>query len=570
MTPVSGGAPVAASGSATQSPIAADIVASESLKNFQERQIEPAGSSVVDPLVSDAGLEYVPVRYSGGLEIFAGQRVAMSFTVPADGAITAVELVSLGHQDCRADAALDFRLMATVEGYPGTPVFYFVSIPPEDVDLEQSNFRIDLPEAWPVGAYQTLALELSTNDDPTTGDNCYYAWDGESPGSYRGGQAFSSRDGGRTWLPDRKDLAFRIFFQPDSPAAIPAVTLSALVRRDLLSQPWRQGRLGDEPGQPWNERITLLTISTDHSIMYALNTKGCIENCRFYRSSDQGEIWWSVGLPFGWSAPLSLSAVDAREIYAWSDSMMWRSIDGGNQWTQLDTPTGIANPRVPPYIRAFAVSPETLYMATADQNYENGGLFQSSDKGVTWRHINRWVPGITRLSVAGDPATMHLTWRTGNSEGSQWSSDGGRSWDRPRDQATGDIANWRINDFTTGFVESGNLYVAVEGQGLLRISDLDPPESSVVWASDTAETGVQSVASHPNDAGVLAIRTAEGLFVTSDGGTSWAPLHHAGYQISNVLYQGLPDGVTGPIITTGSPWTICIGSVNGVWCHRGA
>ena len=183
-------------------------------------------------------------------------------------------------------------------------------------------------------------------------------------------------------------------------------------------------------------------------------------------------------------------------------------------------------------------------MATADQNYESGGLFQSQDKGTSWSLVNGWVPGITLLSVAGDPATMYLAWRTGNSNGLQWSRDGGLSWHGSRDAATDDIANWRINDFTIGFMESGNLYVAVDGQGLLRISTLNPQESSVVWSSDTAETEVQSVATHPYDAGMLAIRTTEGLFVTLDGGTSWTPLHQAGYQITNVLYQGLPEGVT--------------------------
>ena len=86
----------------------------------------------------------------------------------------------------------------------------------------------------------------------------------------------------------------------------------------------------------------------------------------------------------------------------------------------MDTPTGISNPGVSPYIRAFAVSPEMLYMATADQNYEIGGLFQSPDKGASWRLISGWVPGINLLSVAGDPATMYLTWRTTNGHGFQW------------------------------------------------------------------------------------------------------------------------------------------------------
>ena len=335
-------------GSSAETAVPTETEPPESVK---EPQSEPQGTSALDPLESDAGLEYVPIRYSSGLEIFGGQRVAMSFTVPADGAITGVELLNVGHESCRADAALDFRLMATVDGYPSTPVIHSVSIPPEEVDLEHSGVRIDLPNAWPVGAYQTLALELSTVADPTTGDNCYYGWNGENPGTYRGGQAFASCDGGRTWLPDRKDLAFRVFFQPDSSAVTPGSTISPPAPGDLLSQPWRQSRRGDEPDQPWNERITLLTASIDHSAMYALNTEGCNSNCLLYRSFDQGRTWWPTVLPFSWSGSLALRSVDAREIYAWSNTMMWRSIDGGNRWTQLDTPTGIANPGVSPFNR---------------------------------------------------------------------------------------------------------------------------------------------------------------------------------------------------------------------------
>ena len=501
------------SGSPTVTGVSAEGESSESPK---EPQNDTPGSSVLEPLVSDAGLEYVPASYSGGLEIFAGQRVAMSFTVPADGAITGVELLNVGHEACRADAALDFRLMSTVDGHPGTPVILSVSIPPEDVDLEHSGVRIDLPEAWHVGAYQMLALELSTADDSTTGDNCYYGWNGENPGTYRGGQAFTSLDGGLTWLPDRKDLAFRVFFQPNFPAVLPGSTISPLVTRDLLSQPWHQGRRGDQPDQPWNEPITLLTVSGDHSTMYALNAEGCISNCLLYRSSDEGRNWWPIVLPFSWSATLAIRSVDAREIYAWSGTMMWRSLDGGNQWTELDTPAGIVNPGVPAYIRAVSVSPDILYMATADQNYENGGFFQSQDKGENWRLFRGWSPGITHLSVASDQAIMYVAWRTSNGHGLQWSRDGGLTWDGPRYPPKDDIVKLRVTDFTIDFSESSILYAAVAGTGLLRIGALNPGEYPVLWSSDTAESEVQSIAVHPSNSDVLAIRTTKGLSVTSD------------------------------------------------------
>ena len=514
-------APSAAAGpastTATQLPSAADIATPESFGSSETQQIEPSDSAAIDPLVSDAGLEYAPVRYSGGLEVLASQRVAQSFTVPSDGLITGVELVEIGIGNCPVPEDLRFRLLATVDGFPGKPSFYSAALPHGAFVPGVDDVRIDFPEAVSVGAFQTLALELSNPADPTAGDNCFYGWSGENPGTYQGGQAFSSVDGGQTWLADRKDLAFRVFFQADSPSGISGSTNASLATRDLLNQPWRHGRLGDEPDEPWNERIRQLTLSTDHSTMYAHETQGCLNDCRLYRSPDRGRTWWPIMLPFSWSGQLALRAVGGREIYAWSDTMMWRSLDGGLRWIQLDTPTGLANPGVSPFIRAMAVSPEAIFIATADQNSESGGLFQSQDKGASWRLISGWVPGITHLSVAGEPATIYMAWRAGDSNGLQWSFDFGRSWHGPRDEATGKIANWWISDFSLNISNPATIYAAVAGKGLLSIDDLNPQEYTVLWASDTVEKEVLSVATHPNNPGVLAIRTTTGLLATLDG-----------------------------------------------------
>ena len=303
--------------------------------------------------------------------------------------------------------------------------------------------------------------------------------------------------------------------------------------------------------------------------MYALNTEGCNSNCLLYRSFDQGRTWWPTVLPFSWSGSLALRSVDAREIYAWSNTMMWRSIDGGNRWTQLDTPTGHSQSRrITVHTGRCCVARSDLH-SDGRPELRKRRIVPVQDKGANWRLISEWVPGITHLTVAGDPPTIYLAWRSGKSNGLQWSRDGGRSWNSPRDETTGDIANWRVNDFTTDISESDTLYAAMAGKGVFSISTLNPREHTVLWSSDTVELEVQSIATHPSDPGVLAIRTTDGLLITSDAGASWIPLHQAGYQIENVSYPRLPEGVNGPVVTTGSPWTICIGSVNGVWCHRG-
>ena len=175
-----------------------------------------SGGSETQPLVAEAGVEYVPANGSGGLEIFAAQSVAQSFTVPSDGVITGVEISVGRHGDCPSQADLDFRLLSTVEGFPDLPSFYAVALPAQNLDIGGGNLRIDFPEGVTVGAFQILALEFSTAAAGPGG--CLYGWNGDWPGNYQGGQTFSRSSGTEPWQPDSRDLGFRVFFQPGAAA----------------------------------------------------------------------------------------------------------------------------------------------------------------------------------------------------------------------------------------------------------------------------------------------------------------------------------------------------------------
>ena len=181
----------------------------------------------LEPQASGAGLTYLPEFHSGGLEVLARQSVAQSFTIPSDGVITGVEIVGIGIGTCPVPEDLSFRLLATVDGFPGMPSFYSVALPHEDFVEGFDNLKIDFSEGVSVGAFQTLALELSNAADPTAGGNCFYGWDGDSPGAYQGGQAFASPDNGRTWLPGPNDLGFRVFFEAEAEGpAVPTPRLT--------------------------------------------------------------------------------------------------------------------------------------------------------------------------------------------------------------------------------------------------------------------------------------------------------------------------------------------------------
>ena len=250
-------------------------------------EVNLQGSSVLQPLAADAGLTYLPGNHKGYFEIPAHVSIAQTFTAPTNGVITGAEITGISRRQCGADHGLTFRLLATNYGLPGDLVFYSGTLSTALIAEEPANVEIGFgPNGWPVGAFETLALQLINEAEF---GRCYYIWDGDTGGTYTGGQAFIQSRGGNEWKPDGRDMGFRVFFQPGPLAATPVPILSAPVTRDLLSQPWRPGRRGDQPDQSWNERITLLTVSADHSTMYALNTEGCIGDCRLYRSFDQGK-----------------------------------------------------------------------------------------------------------------------------------------------------------------------------------------------------------------------------------------------------------------------------------------
>ena len=173
-----------------------------------------AGTSILQPLDGEAGLVHIPLSHRGILEINANQSVAQSFTVPSDGLVTGAEIIGLSHDRCTPTKGLDFRLLITIDGKPSEPARYAEVLPPTAVREDGGAVEITFgPDGWPVGAFESMALEISSEADPT---GCAYSWDGDSPGGYSGGQAFISSQAGFVWSPMYSDMGFRVFFQPEA------------------------------------------------------------------------------------------------------------------------------------------------------------------------------------------------------------------------------------------------------------------------------------------------------------------------------------------------------------------
>ncbi|MGI8827703.1 MAG: WD40/YVTN/BNR-like repeat-containing protein [Chloroflexota bacterium] len=174
------------------------------------------------------------------------------------------------------------------------------------------------------------------------------------------------------------------------------------------------------------------------------------------------------------------------------------------------------------------------------------GVFRSNDVGTTWseaseglsvRHI-RWLayhPDISDLEFAGtEPAGIFV------------SHDGAGTWRRcPEVAALRDRHGWFLPySPEAGCVRSlafhgDRVYAGVEVGGVLRSDD-----SGETWRLAGGSTGepvfdippapqvfsdVHWVATHPDSPNLVFAATAEGLYLSTDGGDGWTATHAGSY-----------------------------------------
>jgi len=223
----------------------------------------------------------------------------------------------------------------------------------------------------------------------------------------------------------------------------------------------------------------------------------------------------SIG-PAGMSGRVAAVDVDpsdrSRIFVGAATGGVWRSLDGGITWDPVfdDQPVlGIGAVAVSP------ANPDLIWVGTGEGNPRNSagvgyGIFKSIDGGESWTHlgleaserIHRVVPHPTDPDVAY-VAALGPAWSDGDERGVFRTSDGGESWER---------------------------VLHVDGRTGAADLVMDPENPDKLFASMWEfrrwpwffESGGEG----------------SGLFVTHDGGETWAELGPE---------EGLPDGPLGRI-----------------------
>lgn len=163
---------------------------------------------------------------------------------------------------------------------------------------------------------------------------------------------------------------------------------------------------------------------------------------------------------------------------------------------------------------------------------ESGGLFQSTDGGSNWSHVDSFVPHrMNDVKYAPNNASLLVatTWRNGDSAnpGGIWrSTDGGVSWERPASLAS--ICGGNFNAYGIAFEPSTTNVYSGTDCGLAASFD-----AGATWSLQASER-VHAVVAHPNATIDLCTNnghrrfTRTGTTLTPVGGPGADPIPGAG------------------------------------------
>ena len=329
---------------------------------------------------------------------------------------------------------------------------------------------------------------------------------------------------------------------------------------ELLSQPWVQGARPDIPNYKWGSgsgsQVAYFSLSSDNVTLFASDySLSNVLKIILFKSSDGGRTWLPVATSGGRcdddTGPrgnLIFDMNETQKILAHGcGAVWWQSEDGGDSWIISD----FAPPGGP------VIYPDVIYA---------GGGFRSEDGGQSWQELITEYP--ISQGTPGYPSALYaIKTHTTFSIDIFLSTDGTVTWNRIETPQAKDEPYFI---FTFDSSSPPNIVLGFPEEGLFRANALDPKDWELLsWPPGS--TGLKEVALHPTNPDVLAFTDDDdGVFITVDGADSWVSLHQAGYQIGNVVYNGLPSfsGGRRALVVTGGPSpTICIGSDTGPWCH---
>lgn len=355
---------------------------------------------------------------------------------------------------------------------------------------------------------------------------------GTTGGLYRstnGGVAWTQRRAARTWAISRASTGNELL----------AACADGVFRSTNNGTNWAAVNL---PGAPATfDRLSVAHAPSNSGVAYAWGARG--GTAYLYRRATAGGAWAAIGTPPGVATGqawydwyLAVSPDNPGQIYCGAIEIHRGDLSGGTwTWRNLSN-KGSSGDSIHPDQHSIAFepgNPATVYAGN------DGGVFRSTDRGITWQHCNNGLQVSEYEYIAHDWGSAR--WLIGGTQDNgtnRWT--GPLTWEHVQDGDGGDAGVNRVNPntvfhtFQNGWLERSatrggwatwaNITPARpagEGPGLFYV----PFETSAT-TGDTIALGGWA------------------LYVSRNNGTTWTRLAYPGAAgVASALFAPDPDTV---------------------------
>lgn len=272
-----------------------------------------------------------------------------------------------------------------------------------------------------------------------------------------------------------RGVNFTIVFPITSGRDVNSIAISGVNANLIWIGTYEQGIFkSNDGGLTWTASVGIVPKKTrfvtvdpqNDNILYA-GTGSTNGNGGIYKSINGGNTWTQIGTStFGNrnSVIIEVDKHNSNIIYAGSDSGVFKSTDTGNTWSRLIN----LNTNLPATL-VDKSSSSIVYTSVADQ-----GIYKSVNAGLNWNLKNNNMGSSIIFRLAQDDNGNLFASRVNHSGGNVWkSTDNAESWENISNPDWGN-SNARGLDS-----KNGRVFVNIEGRGIFY-SDTYTPTSPVV------------------------------------------------------------------------------------------
>ena len=238
--------------------------------------------------------------------------------------------------------------------------------------------------------------------NPSTPSTLYVAVSTVSNGS----GVYKSTDGGSNWNLRNNGIVhselLSLAIDPDTPNTLYlGVGFCCVVGSHIYKTTDGADSWAPIAGAPPLVPASIVLDPLNHSRIYVADS---VNPGAVYKTPDAGATWEKFVLAANTTPRfVSVSPHTAGLVYASTDQGLFKSIDGGTNWTPVPSMSG--------KIVFDPVSASTLYLLTNAFAFNQQGLFKSTDSGQTWFPVNKGLNTPQAIVLAIDPtkpSTLYL------------------------------------------------------------------------------------------------------------------------------------------------------------------